>query len=83
MATLSGRAVKDARVPRSLSLDNASPGKKVISLPSVVGKPDLYVHVAERAISMSVIDRGALDALSTRPYCASAKKQKSAGQVAV
>jgi hypothetical protein len=41
MATLSGRAVKDARVPRSLSLDNASPGKKVISLPSVVGKPDL------------------------------------------
>jgi hypothetical protein len=34
-------AVKDARVPRSLSLDNASPGKKVISLPSVVGKPDL------------------------------------------
>jgi hypothetical protein len=26
-------------------------------------------------VSMSVIDRGALDALSTRPYCASAKKQ--------
>jgi hypothetical protein len=55
MATLSGRAVKDARVPRSLSLDNASPGKKVISLPSVVGKPDLYVHVAERAVSMSIL----------------------------
>jgi hypothetical protein len=73
MVTISGRAVKDACVPRSPSLDNASPRKKVISLPSAVGKPDLCVHVVERAVSMSVIDR-TLDGMHS-PYCASGKKQ--------
>jgi hypothetical protein len=63
------------RVPRSPSLDNASSLKNSHQPPFGPRQPDLCVHVAERAVSMSIIDRGALDALCTRPYCASAKKR--------
>jgi hypothetical protein len=63
------------RVPRSPSLDNASSLKNSHQPPFGRRQPDLCVHVAERAVSMSIIDRGALDAPCTRPYCASAKKR--------